>query len=282
VLLIYYQSQLATSAKRYAVERIQESWGKWLFTRGICISAEFVRLYWNAGDEMAEQRTYEWFADRWGKITMSKRIDILLGNHVHDLNNLLKTLKWEQFEATPDQIRQAFESETRIGDNSPAMSWGKRHEEEAITHYELSRNVQVIRCGFKVHPLWPALVGDSTDFIEYSNGALDGVPQFACEVKCPYNPDNHKKTLRFGMQDWHNNQTQGHMEVHDLSEGKFVSYDPRHPIEEQQIYVQTIYRDPAWTKLFREKMEVFDDHFRNGTFYEHAVAQATDGIPSMF
>jgi len=231
---------------------------------------------------MAEQRTYEWFADRWGKITMSKRVDILLGSHVHDLNNLLKTLKWEQFEATPDQIRQAFESETRIGDASPAMSWGKRHEEEATTHYELSRNVQVHRAEFLVHPMWPHLVGDSTDFLEGATGVLDEPAKYACEIKCPYNSDNHKKTLRFGMAAWHHNQTQGHMEVHDLDEGKFVSYDPRHPIEEQQIYVQTIERDLAWQKLFREKMEVFDDHFRNGTFYEHAVAQATDGIPSMF
>lgn len=231
---------------------------------------------------MAEQRTYEWFADRWGKITMSKRIDIIMNNLVHDLNNLLKTLMWEQVQAVPDQIREAFEAETRIGDASPAMSWGKRLEEEAISHYELTRNVQVIRCGFKVHPLWPTLVGDSTDFIETDDGTLDGKLKFAGEVKCPYNSENHKKTLRFGMAAWHHNQTQGHMEVHDLDEGKFVSYDPRHQIEEQQIYVQTIERDLAWQKLFREKMEVFDDHFRNGTFYEHVVAKATDGIPSMF
>ena len=231
---------------------------------------------------MAEQRTYEWFADRWGKITMSKHIDILMNNLVHELNNLLKILKWEQFQAAPDQIREAYEAETRIGDASPAMSWGKRLEEEAISHYELTRNIQVIRCGFKVHPLWPHLVGDSTDFIECLDGTLDGVPHFAGEVKCPYNSENHKKSLRFGMATWHHNQTQGHMEVHDLDQGKFVSYDPRHQIEEQQIYVQTIERDLAWQKLFREKMEVFDDHFRNGTFYEHVVAQATDGIPSMF
>lgn len=223
---------------------------------------------------MAEQRTFEWFSDRWGKITMSKRIDTLMAGHVHELNNLLKTLIWEQFDATEEQRRHAFESETRIGDNSPAMSWGKRHEEEAITHYELTRNIEVVRAEFAVHPLWPHLVGDSTDFLEDD--------RYACEVKCPYNSDNHKKTLRYGMAAWHHNQTQGHMEVHDKDEGKFVSYDPRHPIEDNQIYVQVIERDLAWQKLFREKMEVFDDHFRNGTLYEHAVAQATDGIPSMF
>ncbi len=72
------------------------------------------------------------------------------------------------------------------------------------------------------------------------------------------------------------------MEVHDLDEGKFVSYDPRHQIEEQQVYVQTLERDLAWQKLFREKMEEFDEHFRNGTLYESPITKATDGIPSMF
>jgi len=231
---------------------------------------------------MAEQRTFEWFRDRWGKITMSARVSILLEGTVHDLNKLLKTLLWEQNHATDDQIRVAFESETRIGDNNPAMSWGKRMEEDAIRHYELTRNIQVHRAGFLVHPMWPNLVGDSTDFLEGATGILDEPAKYACEVKCPYNSDNHKKTLRFGMSTWHHNQTQGHMEVHDLDEGKFVSYDPRHPIEEQQVYVQTLERDPAWTKLFREKMEEFDEHFRHGTLYESAITKATDGIPSMF
>ena len=231
---------------------------------------------------MAEQRTFEWFSDRWGKITMSKRVDTLLNGHIHELNNLLKTIKWEQFDASEGQRREAFEAETRIGDNSPAMSHGKRQEEPGITHYELSRNIQVIRCPFMAHPLWPDLVGDSTDFIECDDGTLTGEPKFACELKCPYNPDNHKKTLRYGMAVWHQNQIQGHMEVHDLDLGKFVSYDPRHPIEESQIYVQIIERDLAWQKLFREKMGEFNDHFRDGTFYEHAITGATDGIPSMF
>lgn len=231
---------------------------------------------------MAEQRTFEWFSDRWGKITMSKRIDILLNGHAHELNNLLKTLRWERFDATEEQLRQAYETEARIGDTNPAMSWGRRHEEEAITHYELSRNIQVIRAEFASHPSWPDLVGDSTDFLETEDGTLDGKIKFACEVKCPFNPDYHKKSLRYGMANWHHNQTQGHMEVHNLDEGKFVSYDPRHPIEEQQIYVQTIKRDPAWTKAFREKIAVFEDHYYNGTRYEHIVTKATDGIPSMF
>lgn len=231
---------------------------------------------------MAEQRTFEWFYERWGKITMSSRIKTIMEGHVHQLNNLLKTLRWEQEEATQDQIRKAYEDETRIGDANLAMSWGKRHEEEAITHYEMTRNIEVIQVGFAVHPRWPKLVGTSTDFIECDDGTVTGNPKYACEIKCPYNPENHKKTIRYGMPTYHHHQTQGHMEVYNLDLGKFVSYDPRHPIEEQQVYVQLLERDTAWQKLFYEKMEEFEEHFNMGTIYEHKIQSATDGIPSMF
>ena len=276
-------SNLLTTPELYVADLIPVNLDGTQRNQRYCIYARSADEYWNLkqGKNMAEQRTYEWFAARFGKITMSKRVDILLNGHVHDLNNMLKAIIWEH-QATPDQIRAEFERETRIGDNSPAMSWGKRHEEEAITHYELTRNVQVIRAEFKPHNLWPHLAGDSTDFLETEDGTLKGKVKYACEVKCPFNSDYHKKSLRYGMAHWHHNQTQGHMEVHGLTEGKFVSYDPRHTIEEQQIYVQAVEVDLAWQKLFREKMQEFNDHFQNGTQYEQQMTKATDGIPSMF
>ncbi len=233
---------------------------------------------------MSEQRTYEWFANRWGKITMSSRVSTLMTGHVHQLNNLVKTLRWEQLEASEEQCRQAYEAETRVGDTNRFMSWGKQHEEEGLTHYELTRNIEVIRCEFIVHPKWPRLVGDSADFIECDDGTLTGTPKFIGELKCPATENYHKKYIRYGHPAWPGNyhQVQGHIETHDIDQAKFVSYDPRHPIEEQQIYVEIVDRDQKWQKLFHEKMEVLDDHFRNGTLYEHAINQFTDGIPSMF
>ncbi len=223
---------------------------------------------------MADQGTLEWYTERWGRITMSKGVTTLMDGHVHERNKLLKLIRWQLNHANPDTIREEFERETRLGDNVNALAWGRQHELESIEQYELTRNVTVVRPGFMKHPLWPDYCGSSIDFIEGD--------EFACEIKCPFNSENHLKSIRFGMGPWHVNQTQGHMEVAGLEKGKFVSYDPRHPVEEQKIYVQNIERDLEWTMKFRELMDQFAHHMEVGTQFEQQMGAARDGIPSMF
>lgn len=213
---------------------------------------------------------------------MSQRVKILMEGHVHALNNLLKTIRWEQG-LTEDQQREEYNREMRIGDITPALAWGRQHEVEMLEYYEMTRNVEVIRPGFIVHPMWPDLVGDSADFIETVEGTLDGKPRWVGEIKCPFNGKNHLKTIRYGMPGYHHNQTQGHLECHGLTEGRFGSFDPRHPVEANKLYVQNLEVDLAWQTRFRERMEEFDAHFQQGTLFEaDNLGKATDGIPSMF
>jgi hypothetical protein len=223
---------------------------------------------------MASQGTLEWYTERWGMITMSERVTKLMEGHVHELNKLLKKIRWQKDHADPVTIREEFERESRLGDNVNSLSWGRQHESESVEQYELTRNVTVFRPGFFQHPLWPTLCGSSIDFIENDT--------FACEIKCPYNSENHLRTIRFGMDPMYFNQTQGHMEVTGLEKGKFISYDPRHPIDEQKLYVQNLERDLEWTLKFRKRMEEFAHHMEAGTQFEQQMGKATDGIPSMF
>ncbi len=231
---------------------------------------------------MADQGTLDWYAERWGKVTMSKGVTTLMDGHVHERNKLLKLIRWQKAHSDLDTIMAEFERETRLGDNVNALSWGKQHELESIEQYELTRNVTVQRLGFCPHPEWPHLCGSSIDFIETHDGTEDGDPRYACEIKCPYVSENHLKTLRFGMGPWHVNQTQGHMEVSLLDEGKFISYDPRHPVDEQKIYVQNLTRDSEWSEKFRKLMGEFAHHMEIGTQFEQQMGAARDGIPSMF
>ena len=231
---------------------------------------------------MNPQGTYGWYAERWGMITMSERVKTLLEGHVHTLNRLLKKVIWERTNATTDIIHQEYERESSLGDRVNALAWGRKHESESIEQYELTRNVSVIRPGFTKHPDYPNLVGSSIDFIETGDGQFDGKPQYACEIKCYHLPENHLRAVRYGMHPDHYNQTQGHMEVTGLTEGKFVSYDPRHPVEEQRVYVQNLRRDPDWGLRFRDMIDQFAGHLKNGTQFEHKMGKATDGIPSMF
>ncbi len=231
---------------------------------------------------MADQGTLDWYADRWGKITMSMRVATLMDGHVHERNKLLKLIRWQRDNSDLDTIMQEFERETKLGDNVKPLAWGRKHESESIDQYELTRNVTVQRLGFCPHPMWPHLCGSSIDFIETHDGTLSGDPRYACEIKCPYNRENHLRTIRFGMGPEHVHQTQGHMEVAGLEEGKFISYDPRHPVDEMKLYVQNIERDLEWTLKFRSLMDQFSKHIENGTKFEQQMGATRDGIPSMF
>ncbi len=223
---------------------------------------------------MSDQGTLDWYAERWGRVTMSKGVATLMDGHVHERNKLLKLIRWQKDHADLNTIREEFERESRLGDNVNALAWGRQHEIESIEQYELTRNVTVVRPGFMTHPIWSDYCGSSIDFLEGD--------KFACEIKCPYNSENHLRAIRFGMGPEHVHQTQGHMEVAGLEKGKFVSYDPRHPVDEQKIYVQNIERDLEWTLKFRELMDQFVHHMEVGTQFEQQMGSATDGIPSMF
>lgn len=228
------------------------------------------------------QGSFEWYRSRWGRITMSVTVKPLLNGHVHELNNLLKLIRWQHEHNDEATVRAEYEREARLGDQVEAMAWGKTHETESVEQYELTRNVSVIRPGFVAHPIWPTLVGDSTDFLESEDGTLESPSFYAGEIKCPYLSKNHLSYLRYGMPEIYYNQTQGHMETHDLEEGKFVSYDPRHPVDRDKIYVQMLKRDHAWSDKFRDRMTQFSKHFEAGSRFEHDIGKITDGVPSMF
>lgn len=227
---------------------------------------------------MIEQGTLEWYRARFGLITMSDRIDIIISGSVHQLNNLIRDIKWEQsINADAAHVQREYEREMAIGDRVTQLAWGRRHEQEALAQYELVHNAEIIRPGFRTHELWPNLVGDSTDFIETRAGS-----KRTGEVKCYHDQANHLRALRYGMDPKHYNQVQGHMECWRTIHGVFISYDPRHPIVDQQLYVQAIERDEEWAKVFHARMTEFAKHFTMGTKFEFAMSGARDGIPSLF
>lgn len=226
------------------------------------------------------QGSFEWFRERWGRITMSSSVKTLMEGTTGQLNGLLKLIRWQISHAgSDDVIREEWIREGRLGDRVEAMAWGRRYEMESIRQYELSRGVDVIRPGFTAHPDWPELVGTSADFIELDE---DGEAEFVGEVKCPHKSERHKQYLQYGMPPDYFHQTQGHMEVYGLQFGKFVSYDPRHPLNHDKIYVQVLQRDEAWSMLFREKMTEFARHIKKGTDYTPPLGDVSDGVPQLF
>lgn len=227
-----------------------------------------------------EQGSFEWYYDRFGMITMSDRVDILINGNVHALNNLIDTIRWEQsIKADVDHVRREWERETRLGDVVEALQWGKENEARAIAHYEMTHNIDVIRPPFKRHPMFPRIIGASTDFLIVDQ---DGKVLYAGEVKCYRDQGNHLKALRYGMDAKHYNQVQGNIECWNAERGKFLSFDPRIPIVDQQLYIQNVERDRDWHYRLVARANEFINHLDNGTRFDFQMSGARDGIPSLF
>ena len=221
-----------------------------------------------------QQGDMEWFASRYAHVTGSERIGTLMGNNPHNLNRLLDEIREEKTHG-PDRIQAKYEKEQDAANQY--MRWGKEHEEEAVRTYQLQNNVDVIYSpGFLEHPEWGEVCGVSRDFVDTSNNWLG-------EVKCPGKPENHEKTIKYGMGPWHVNQTQLGLECdRDRDFMIFCSYDPRHPVEASRLYQQIVKRDDAWIEKFRTVMGEFYGHFKAGTDFRHPTVQRAEGVPQLF
>lgn len=221
-----------------------------------------------------QQRSFEWYRARWGKITGSERIKTIIEGNFVSLNKLLEKIRWEQ-KQRENVIREAWEKEQSTSND--AMRWGGDHELEAVRAYEMLNNIDCTYSpGFQDHPLYPKLCGISIDFIDNTNNWLG-------EVKCPYNTDNHMRAIKFGMPTSHVDQVQLGLECRpDLPACMFVSYDPRYPDPREQVYQQLQYRSADWSGRFNRTMQAFFENFHAGRIFELKMPKTTDGIPSMF
>ena len=221
-----------------------------------------------------QQGEIEWFTARYARVTGSERIGTIMGNNPHNLNRLLDLIREEKTHG-PDQIQAEYERQQDSANQY--MRWGKEHEEEAVRTYQLQNNADVIYSpGFLEHPDFGEVCGCSRDFIDTTHNWLG-------EVKCPGKPENHEKTIKYGMGPWHVNQTQLGLECdRERDFLMFCSYDPRHPIEASRLYQQIVKRDDKWIEKFRRTMGEFHEHFKQGTDFRHATVQRAEGVPQLF
>lgn len=224
---------------------------------------------------MSEQGSFDWYKARWGMVTMSQRIGVVMRGSIVSKNNLLMRIQWER-EQGDDVIREHYERENH-GLIARNLRWGKEHEAAAVNYYAMTRNVSLERRGFMADADFPDLAGGSVDFIEKDD---HGVPAFVGEVKCPASEaaKNHLRALHYGMPLEHTDQVQGNMAVTKLTAAKFISYDPRQH-ESMKLYVQTIPVDPIWQADYRAKLEEFGEYLKADKLFKKP---STETIPSLF
>ncbi|MFA5401771.1 MAG: lambda exonuclease family protein [Dehalococcoidia bacterium] len=186
-----------------------------------------------------EQRTEEWFAQRLGKATASRIVDVVA-----------KTKSGYSTSRENYKVELALERITGSRAESytnAAMDWGTEHEPEARAEYCQVKGVEVVEVGMVEHHSIP-MSGASPDGLVGEDGLL--------EIKCP-NSATHIKTLRSQKPEAkYITQMMWQMACTGRKWCDFVSYDPRMP-EGLTFFVTRIKRDEKIIKELEAEVSAF-------------------------
>lgn len=189
---------------------------------------------------MDEQRSAQWFADRWGKATGSRFSDIMAktrSGYSASRKNYLAELVIERLTTPPEED---------TGYKSEAMQWGIDQEPTARLAYELTTGNEVEDAYFVKHETLEA--GASPDGYIGKDGLI--------EIKCP-NSATHLETLR--TQDVPNQYTaqiQGQLWMTGRDWCDYVSFDPRFP-DNAQLFIKRVARNETYIKQLEAEVATF-------------------------
>lgn len=184
------------------------------------------------------QRTVEWHADRLGKFTASRFVDVMArnkktGEPLKAWNDLVWQVVTERISKHPIESASSY-----------AMQWGTDVEPYAREAYELDTGNVVKQSGFIVHPDFQ-FAGCSPDGLISTDGGL--------EMKCPKSPIIHLQRFIDGVPDEYIPQVQGCMWVTGRKWWDFVSYDPRQQPEFRLLRIR-IERDEEYIARLQQNI----------------------------
>jgi len=178
---------------------------------------------------MSEQGSAEWLAERSGKWTASRFVDVLARDK--------KTGKPQAAlsKALWDVVVERVTGKPKDGPSSYSLQWGHDVEGFAREAFELETGKAVEQAGFLEHPQYP-FAGASPDGLI---GESEGL-----ELKCPKDPAVHLARFLSGVPAEYIPQIQGGMWVTGFKRWNFASFDPRMP-KSHQLLIIPVLRDEA-------------------------------------
>lgn len=182
------------------------------------------------------QRTAEWHAERAGKFTGSRFVDVLARNK----KTGAKLKAWDDL--IWQVVVERMTGQAVEGPTGYALQWGTDVEPFAREAYELQTGNVVVESGFIQHPEYP-FAGCSPDGLIGDDGGL--------EMKCPKNSAIHLARFIDGVPEEYIPQIQGCMWVTGRKWWDFVSYDPRMPESHQQLIIN-VQRDDDFIARLEE------------------------------
>lgn len=161
-------------------------------------------------DKEEEQRTYEWYKQRLGKVTASQVYRVMSkarsGYNSYFYELLAEKIAPEEF--TGRELKGTLQ----------AILWGVQYEAEAREKYAETTGFTVTTCGFIDHPSING-AGASPDGLVEDEGLV--------EIKCP-NTETHLRICHVGnIEKNYMYQMQFQMACTNRLWCDFVSYDPR-------------------------------------------------------
>jgi putative phage-type endonuclease len=174
-----------------------------------------------------EQGSADWFAERCGKVTASRVVDVVAKTKTGWSASRANYMAQLVAERLTGAVAESF--------SNAAMQWGTDMEPEARVVYEFFTNATVEPATFVRHPT----IGDtgaSPDGYVGSEGLV--------EIKCP-NTATHIETLLGGsVAGKYVTQIQWQLACTGRQWCDFVSFDPRLP-ESMKIFIKRVPRDDA-------------------------------------
>jgi len=178
---------------------------------------------------MSEQGSQEWLAERAGKWTGSKFVDVMAISE-----RTGKPLK-ARSDAVWQVVVERMTEQAIEGPGGFALAWGHEVEQFARDAYELETGNVVQQVGFIEHQEFP-FAGASPDGLIDDDGGL--------ELKCPRDSRIHLDRFLSGVPAEYIPQIQGCMWVTGRQWWHFASYDPRMP-ESHRLLIIKVPRDEA-------------------------------------
>ena len=178
---------------------------------------------------MSEQGSPEWLAERAGKWTGSKFVDVMAISE-----RTGKPLK-ARSDAVWQVVVERMTGQAIEGPGGFALAWGHEVEQFARDAYELETGNVVQQVGFIEHQAFP-FAGASPDGLIDNDGGL--------ELKCPRDSRIHLDRFLSGVPAEYIPQIQGCMWVTGRQWWHFASYDPRMP-ESHRLLIIKVPRDDA-------------------------------------
>lgn len=231
-------------------------------------------------DYQVEQGSEAWHSMRRGVVTCSN-FNAIMGT-IAERNRYLKTLR-----------------EPPAPFTSPATTWGKANEAQALAMYQLHLGAEVYRPGFMMREAgrfshcvggspdglilngqWKAdIVADECPPRVLSAKFPPGVIVGGVEIKCPYDQSIHVEYCRSGLPHRYLYQVLGYLWLTGAEFWDFVSFDPRN--ESQPLFVQRVTSSPVWMRAIEAKIDEFLHVLDSGAWFVEPSARAvvqSDGL----